>query len=165
MYEASGQWSTTQSLSPQPLTDWWERRGSGGERRGVRGLHTNHSQINSPLPQSTILPPFSLPHLFVFCLLFLSVAALANTCSYFLIHWVCLPSQSFIFSSHLYSPSSFDTVCHPQCLSPSYMSWKKGSNSFLNLAQIINDQIVSSVYIKCVNGEETEIRPMWSHPC
>lgn len=31
--------------------------------RGERGLHTNHSQINSLLPQSTILPPFSLPHL------------------------------------------------------------------------------------------------------
>lgn len=30
------------------------------------GLHTNHSQINSLLPQSTILPPSSLPHLSLF---------------------------------------------------------------------------------------------------
>lgn len=55
------------TLSPQPsLTDGRGEREGGveGERgEGARGLHTNHSQINSLLPQSTILPPFSLPHL------------------------------------------------------------------------------------------------------
>lgn len=46
MYEASGQWSTTHS-QPQPLlSDGREQRGEEGER----GLHTNHSQINSLLP-------------------------------------------------------------------------------------------------------------------
>lgn len=54
------------TLNPQPsLTDGrGEREGGGGW-----GLHTNHSQINSLLPQSNILPPFSLPHLSPFFLL------------------------------------------------------------------------------------------------
>lgn len=61
MYEASGQWSTTHS---QPsLTDGRGERRGGGQGEGWQGLHTNHSQINSLLPQSTIPPPFSLPHL------------------------------------------------------------------------------------------------------
>lgn len=130
-HPGSGPQHSLSALSPS-LTDG-RGEGAGGKRRGVRGLHTNHSQINSPLPQSTILPPFSLPHLFVFCLLFLSVAALANTCSYFLIHWVCPPSQSFIFSSHLYSPTSFDTVCHPPVLIPILYAMEKRFKFILKL--------------------------------
>lgn len=50
MYEASGQWSTTHS-QPQPLlSDGREQRGEEGGEEGERGLHTNHSQINSLLP-------------------------------------------------------------------------------------------------------------------
>lgn len=141
MYEASGQWSTTQSLSPQPLTDWWERRGSRGRRGGgARGLHTNHSQINSPLPQSTILPPFSLPHLFVFFLSFISVCLSPREHMLLLPHPLSLSSLTIL---HLLQPPLFPLVIWYCASSPRFtpaqMPWeKKHPNSFKTSVQSIS---------------------------
>lgn len=100
------------TLSPQPsLTD-----GRGEERRGGRGrwggaevewgLHTNHSQINSLLPQSTILPPSSLPHLSLFLILLLLLHPF---------HVSSLIFSNLCLSSYSALPSSV-SMSSPPCL-------------------------------------------------
>lgn len=121
MYEASGQWSTTHSLNPQPSLTDGRGEGEGGGEEGRRGgLHTNHSQINSLLPQSTILPPFSLLHLSLFFLL--PAHSLTSPCflssSQFFISCLCFffihppPVPLYPPTCYMASPNSFS------CLQP-----------------------------------------------
>lgn len=96
------------TLNPQPSLTDGRGEGEGGEEegRGSGGLHTNHSQINSLLPQSTILPPFSLPHLSLF----------------FLLPAHILTSPSFLSSSQFFisSPMFLLPPLHPSFSIPLY---------------------------------------------